>query len=80
MRSPGVRVGGDNRRAERVSQQVKGVGVRVRAGSVPRRGPLMPGGRVGGADSPHPVMRTGRRAAAGVRPAPGAVLRRPTAG
>jgi len=41
---------------------------------------LMPGWGGGGADPPHPVMRAGRREAAGVRPVPGAVLRRPTAG
>ena len=37
-RGPGVRVGGDDRRAECVSEEVKGVGVRVRGVSVPRRG------------------------------------------
>ena len=37
-RGPGGRVGGDDRRAECVPEQVKGVSVRVRGVFVPRRG------------------------------------------
>jgi hypothetical protein len=49
-RGPGVRVGGDDRRAERVPQEVQGVGVRVRECVFPGGAWLMSGGRGGGAD------------------------------
>lgn len=42
-RGPRVRVGGDDRRAECVSEQVQGVGVCIRVVCVPGRAPLMPG-------------------------------------